>query len=65
MSAATSPTISPDEQQIRDLIDTWCAASADGDLVAQMNLMTEDVLFLNARRASRCVARNLPHDSNP
>jgi uncharacterized protein (TIGR02246 family) len=43
-----SPAISPDEQQIRTLIDTWCAASADGDLVAQMNLMTDDVLFLTS-----------------
>lgn len=37
-----------DEQQIRALIDTWCAATADGDLIAQMNLMTDDVLFLTS-----------------
>jgi uncharacterized protein (TIGR02246 family) len=35
-----------DEQQIRDLIDTWGKASGEGDLIAQMNLMTEDVAFL-------------------
>jgi uncharacterized protein (TIGR02246 family) len=43
-----SPEVNPDEQQIRALIDTWCAASADGDLVAQRNLMTDDVVFLSA-----------------
>jgi uncharacterized protein (TIGR02246 family) len=42
---------SSDEQKIRELIDTWCAASADGDLVALTNLMTEDVLFLTAGRS--------------
>jgi uncharacterized protein (TIGR02246 family) len=43
-----SLAISPDEQQIRALINTWCAASTDGDLVALMNLMTEDVLFFTS-----------------
>jgi uncharacterized protein (TIGR02246 family) len=43
-----SLAMSPDEQQIRALIDTWCAASTDGDLVALMNLMTEDVLFFTS-----------------
>jgi uncharacterized protein (TIGR02246 family) len=43
-----SLAISPDEQQIRGLIHTWCAASTDGDLVALMNLMTEDVLFFTS-----------------
>jgi uncharacterized protein (TIGR02246 family) len=43
-------SISSDEQKIRELIDTWCAASADGDLVALTNLMTEDVFFLTAGR---------------
>jgi len=37
-----------DEQQIRALIDTWCAASNAGDLAAQLNLMTGDVVFLTA-----------------
>ena len=35
-----------DEQQIRDLIDEWGRATSEGDLIAQMNLMTEDVAFL-------------------
>ena len=43
--------MSPDEQQIRALIDAWGAATADGDLIAQVNLMTDDVLFLTAGRA--------------
>ena len=37
-----------DEQQIRNLIDTWCAASVDRDLPALRNLMTEDVLFFTS-----------------
>jgi uncharacterized protein (TIGR02246 family) len=40
-----------DEQQIRDLIDRWCEASAAGDLTAQYNLMTPDVVFLTPGRA--------------
>ena len=40
--------MNPDEQQIRALIDTWCAASSAGDLTAQMNLMAEDVVFLTS-----------------
>ena len=40
-----------DEQQIRALIDAWCEASAAGDLTAQFNLMTEDVVFLTPGRA--------------
>ncbi|WP_263365201.1 YybH family protein [Edaphobacter bradus] len=37
-----------DEQQIRALVETWGEASCAGDLFAQMNLMTEDVVFLTA-----------------
>jgi uncharacterized protein (TIGR02246 family) len=37
-----------DEQKIRALIDTWAQATHAGDLTAQMNLMTEDVVFLTA-----------------
>ena len=37
-----------DEQNIRALIDTWAQATHAGDLTAQMNLMTEDVVFLTA-----------------
>lgn len=38
--------ISTDEQQIRDLIQTWIAASVAGDLETILALMTEDVVFL-------------------
>ncbi len=40
-----------DDQQIRALIDTWCEASAAGDLTAQLNLITPDVIFLTPGRA--------------
>jgi uncharacterized protein (TIGR02246 family) len=40
-----------DEQQIRAVIDTWCEASASGDLISQLNLMTPDVVFLTSSRA--------------
>src|ERR1700742_4362919 len=40
-----------DKQQIRALIDRWCEASAAGDLTAQFNLMTPDVVFLTPGRA--------------
>jgi len=39
-----------DEQQICALIDTWCEASASGDLTAQLNLITPDVIFLTPGR---------------
>jgi uncharacterized protein (TIGR02246 family) len=35
-----------DDQQIRAVIDAWGEASAAGDLTAQLNLMTRDVIFL-------------------
>jgi uncharacterized protein (TIGR02246 family) len=37
-----------DEQQIRALVDAWIEATHTGDIIAQMNLMTEDVVFLTA-----------------
>jgi uncharacterized protein (TIGR02246 family) len=40
-----------DKQQIRALIDAWGEASAAGDLTAQFNLMTLDVIFLTPGRA--------------
>jgi uncharacterized protein (TIGR02246 family) len=56
MSAPTQPAGQPaisttqqneqDKQQIRALIDAWGEASAAGDLTAQLNLMTRDVIFL-------------------
>ena len=44
-------TVGQDEKQIRVLIDLWCEASAAGDLAAQFNLMTPDVVFLTPGRA--------------
>jgi uncharacterized protein (TIGR02246 family) len=44
----TQQTPQSDDQQIRALIDTWVEATHAGDLTAQMNLMTEDVVFLTA-----------------
>jgi uncharacterized protein (TIGR02246 family) len=44
----TQPTPQTDDQQIRALIDAWIEATHTGDLIAQMNLMTEDVVFLTA-----------------
>lgn len=35
-----------DEQQIRDVIDTWMRSSCEGDLDTVQGLMTEDVVFL-------------------
>ncbi len=43
--------MSPDEQQIRALIEAWGEASCSGDLIAQMNMMTEDVVFLSPGNA--------------
>lgn len=39
-------TPNQDEQQIRAVIDTWAKATAEGNLDALLNLMTEDVTFL-------------------
>ena len=35
-----------DEQDIRDLVKTWLAASENGDLQTVLSLMDDDVLFL-------------------
>ncbi|KHK51867.1 ketosteroid isomerase [Ralstonia sp. A12] len=35
-----------DERAIRNVVDTWLAASRAGDLPTVLNLMTDDVLFL-------------------
>ena len=35
-----------DEQAIRDLVDTWLAASKAGDLATVLNLMADDVIFM-------------------
>jgi uncharacterized protein (TIGR02246 family) len=38
--------MSTDEQAIRDLIDTWLAASKAGDTAKILSLMSADVVFL-------------------
>ena len=35
-----------DEQAIRDLVDTWLAASKAGDLPTVLSLMADDVVFM-------------------
>jgi uncharacterized protein (TIGR02246 family) len=40
--------VSPDEQQIRELVATWMSATKAGDLATVMSLMTDDVVFLVA-----------------
>jgi uncharacterized protein (TIGR02246 family) len=35
-----------DEQQIRNLIETWLRATREGDVDTVLTLMTEDVVFL-------------------
>jgi uncharacterized protein (TIGR02246 family) len=40
-----------DEQQIRDLIAKWMAATKTGDLATVLSLMTDDVVFLVAGQA--------------
>ena len=39
-----------DEQQIRDLVATWMAATRAGDVDTVLDLMTDDVVFLVAGR---------------
>jgi uncharacterized protein (TIGR02246 family) len=38
--------MSPDEQQIRQLVTTWMDATRAGDVDAVLALMTDDVVFL-------------------
>jgi uncharacterized protein (TIGR02246 family) len=35
-----------DERAIRELVDTWLAASKAGDLATVLGLMTDDVIFM-------------------
>ena len=35
-----------DEQAIRNLVDTWLAAAARGDVATMLNLLADDVLFM-------------------
>ena len=37
-----------DEQQIRELVATWMAATRSGDIAKVLTLMTDDVVFLVA-----------------
>jgi uncharacterized protein (TIGR02246 family) len=39
---------SPDEQQIRELVASWMAATKEGDTEKVLSLMTDDVVFLVA-----------------
>jgi ketosteroid isomerase-like protein len=45
--------MSTDEQQIRELVATWMAATKAGDVPKVMSLMTDDVVFLVAGLALR------------
>jgi uncharacterized protein (TIGR02246 family) len=40
--------VSSDEQQIRELVATWMAATKAGDIATVLSLMTDDVVFLVA-----------------
>jgi uncharacterized protein (TIGR02246 family) len=42
--------MSDDEQAIRDLLNTWMAASLAGDTATVLDLMAEDVVFLTTGR---------------
>src|SRR5258705_2347627 len=45
-SAARRPSMSEDERAIRELIDTWLAASKAGDVPKVLSLMSDDVVFM-------------------
>ena len=51
MTSQPAESQQSDEQKIRALIDAWGEASQAGDLTAQMQLMTEDVVFLTSGSA--------------
>jgi uncharacterized protein (TIGR02246 family) len=42
----TSSMQSDDEAAIRNLVDTWLAASKAGDIATVLSLMTDDVVFM-------------------
>ena len=44
-------TTASDERAIRELVETWMAASKAGDTAAVLDLMTDDVIFMTAGRA--------------
>lgn len=49
-NTASKKGVSSDEQQIRELVARWHAASRDGDVDTVLTLMTDDVVFLVAGR---------------
>jgi uncharacterized protein (TIGR02246 family) len=51
MTSQPAESTQSDDQKIRALIDAWGEASEAGDLTAQMQLMTEDVVFLTSGSA--------------
>jgi uncharacterized protein (TIGR02246 family) len=42
--------VTDDERAIRELVDTWMAASRAGDIETVLDLMTDDVLFMTPGR---------------
>lgn len=42
----TSIDVQTDEKAIRDLVDAWLVASAEGDHETVLDLMTDDVVFM-------------------
>jgi uncharacterized protein (TIGR02246 family) len=42
--------VQSDEEQIRELVQTWMSATKTGDVDTVLNLMTDDVVFLVAGR---------------
>ena len=47
----THTAMTDDERAIRNVVDTWLAASKAGDLATVLSLMTDDVLFLTPGQA--------------
>lgn len=43
-----------DEDQIRNLVETWMTATQAGDVDKVLSLMTDDVVFLVAGRSPMC-----------
>ena len=47
----TRTAMTDDERAIRNVVETWLAASKAGDLPTVLSLMTDDVLFLTPGQA--------------
>lgn len=61
-----------DEQQIRELVSTWMAATKSGDVDTVLSLMTEDVVFLlpgqapmQGKAAYAAAAQGQPKEASP